>query len=324
MSTNPKKLPAACCPPPARKAFTLVEMLVVITIIGILAALGTPAVFKALEASKKARIKAEITNLESALQQFKTQYGDFPPSDFSGDLTQPDHPVRRFMARAYPRIAETDAGCWQLLKNTDGTPLSSGQAMCFWLRGFFKDPAYPLTSNKGDRTPFFDFDASRLYDPISDSPYTPGGNIPVYKPQGSKVPYVYFSARSYADHNGTRSFSYPKVPGSGTCIPYLWDVNGDGVVDTKDYDANNNTKLDDSEIPKLYANPKSFQLIAAGLDNDYGTAPSSSTKTFSKTSGTLTLSTSKTYPVGTGYDASGADDDNITNFSERSLGDAKP
>src|SRR5262245_21874778 len=58
--------------------FTLVEMLVVISIIGVLVSLASVAVFKALETAKKARIKMEITNLENAL---RTQYGaDLPPS----------------------------------------------------------------------------------------------------------------------------------------------------------------------------------------------------------------------------------------------------
>ena len=66
--------------PTVRRGFTLVEMLVVITIIGILASLGTVAVFEALKAAKRARIKVEITNLNNAIESYKLKFGDYPPS----------------------------------------------------------------------------------------------------------------------------------------------------------------------------------------------------------------------------------------------------
>ena len=72
----------AAGPSTVRPAFTLVEMLVVITIIGILVSLGTVAIFKALEAAKRARIKVEITNLVSAIESYKLKFGDYPPSYF--------------------------------------------------------------------------------------------------------------------------------------------------------------------------------------------------------------------------------------------------
>ena len=68
-TTNLRRLhPASCAP---RRAFTLVEMLVVITIIGILASLATVAAYKALEAAKRARITAEIANLDAAAESLQ-------------------------------------------------------------------------------------------------------------------------------------------------------------------------------------------------------------------------------------------------------------
>ena len=55
-------------------------MLVVITIIGILASLATVAAYKALEAAKRARITAEIANLDGGMKAYKEKYGDYPPS----------------------------------------------------------------------------------------------------------------------------------------------------------------------------------------------------------------------------------------------------
>lgn len=63
-----------------RAGFTLVELLVVITVIGILIALLVPAVMNGVRAANNARAASEIQTLSQALASFKTKYGDFPPS----------------------------------------------------------------------------------------------------------------------------------------------------------------------------------------------------------------------------------------------------
>jgi type II secretion system protein G len=329
--------------PSSLRGFTLVEMLVVITIIGILAALGVPAIFSALKAAKLARIKSEITNLESAMQQFKTQYGDYPPSYFGDvkidasspavDVTKDQHPVRRFLARACPRMNEP-MQTWTDLKAYKMKP---AQALVFWLYGFSKDPTLPLTgsggpmSGGGSASPLFDFDRTRLIDPSTNATWVPpSSSIPVYKGVDGKQAYVYMDAKSYFLH----SISVP----TGTsladpvCYPYLlepWDKNNNGALDHGTSTSPPNDMKDSggsvvpSEYQKICANPKSFQVISAGLDSDFG----SSAKTLTGVpflGSTFTLYY-KSYPSGTlGYDPGGADDDNITNFSERPLGDAKP
>ncbi len=62
------------------RGFTLVELLVVIVIIGMLAAIVTPAIMIAMSRAKVARIKAEIDMLHSAIMNYKNEYGSFPPS----------------------------------------------------------------------------------------------------------------------------------------------------------------------------------------------------------------------------------------------------
>ena len=63
-----------------RAGFTLVELLVVIMIIGILAALLVPAVFSAVTKARVAGARVEITQLEVAITTFKAKYGIEPPS----------------------------------------------------------------------------------------------------------------------------------------------------------------------------------------------------------------------------------------------------
>lgn len=62
----------------AIRGFTLVELLVVISIIGLLAGLSIPAVGGAMNSAKKAKVSAFAHQVRTALVQFNTEYGYFP------------------------------------------------------------------------------------------------------------------------------------------------------------------------------------------------------------------------------------------------------
>jgi len=57
--------------------FTLVEILVVVSIIGLLAGLSIPAVGGALRSAKKAKVAAMAQQIRVALSQYYTEYGTF-------------------------------------------------------------------------------------------------------------------------------------------------------------------------------------------------------------------------------------------------------
>lgn len=65
----------------ARSGFTLVEMLVVIAIIGILAALVVGGASHARETMVRSRVKAELNQLVSAIESYHKKYGFYPPDN---------------------------------------------------------------------------------------------------------------------------------------------------------------------------------------------------------------------------------------------------
>lgn len=84
MITNPRPSPAG-----KAKAFTLVEMLVVIAIIGILAAMLLPALAYAKIAAQKAKARTEMSTLVTAIQAYNQDYSRFPTTQNppAGDFT---------------------------------------------------------------------------------------------------------------------------------------------------------------------------------------------------------------------------------------------
>jgi general secretion pathway protein G len=62
----------------SQTGFTLVELLVVVSIIGLLVGLISVAVPKAVESGMKAKAKGELTSIVAAVKAYKQEYGRFP------------------------------------------------------------------------------------------------------------------------------------------------------------------------------------------------------------------------------------------------------
>jgi prepilin-type N-terminal cleavage/methylation domain-containing protein len=60
------------------RAFTLIELLIVIAIIGILMSLLFPAVNSAIDAARKAQAKNDVVQIATAITAYETEYGRLP------------------------------------------------------------------------------------------------------------------------------------------------------------------------------------------------------------------------------------------------------
>ena len=58
--------------------FTLTELLVAISIIGLLVGLSAVGIPRAMEAGKKAKVKTELTSLVAAVKAYRQEYGRYP------------------------------------------------------------------------------------------------------------------------------------------------------------------------------------------------------------------------------------------------------
>jgi len=65
-------------PGKGQAGYTLVELLVVLAILGLLAAIATPQVIKYLNHARVSTAKTEVENLSSALDLFKFDVGRYP------------------------------------------------------------------------------------------------------------------------------------------------------------------------------------------------------------------------------------------------------
>jgi prepilin-type N-terminal cleavage/methylation domain-containing protein len=79
---------------PLRAGFTLIEMLVVITIIGLLAAIIVPSIAGAMKGAKKARAMSQIRDLDGAIKRFFAEYNKMPVPVVNGVSANggPDNP----------------------------------------------------------------------------------------------------------------------------------------------------------------------------------------------------------------------------------------
>jgi prepilin-type N-terminal cleavage/methylation domain-containing protein len=266
-----------------RKGFTLIEILIVVTIIAILAGLLLSAFGPASQSAREAQVIAEMQSLKAAITVFKTEFNMEPPSSIviaespAGWSTLPVD--RALLKRLWPSfnfgIARDFNGDGDTM---DVVALDGAECLVFFLggvvdpssgqlRGFSKNPGNPFAIDNATRQgPFHEFEGG--IDPTTRQPIgrlvdTDGDGAPEYiddLPSQTK-PIVYFSS----------------YDGTGYRTDNTEDTNGNGTLDAGE-DKNGNGKLDhrmqyayfkDAARKSAY-NASGFQLISPGQDAEYG------------------------------------------------------
>jgi len=79
----------------SRHAFTLIELLIVVAIIAILAAIAVPNFLQAQTRAKVSRLQSDMRSIGGALEAYRVDHNDYPPAATSDPDLQhsPDWPV---------------------------------------------------------------------------------------------------------------------------------------------------------------------------------------------------------------------------------------
>ncbi len=263
--------------------FTLVEILVVIAIITILAALLTPVAMRALTSARDARMALEIAQLEQAIEAYRLEMGDYPPS-FGEDYSAANRyytACEQHFRKCFPNMSKaTKDAFYDILVNmkASGKEISQDEALVMWLSKLSTDKTNPFRAD-GPRKVYRDFDARRLSD-------VDGDGFPAFDAGYAKgTPFVYLDSRTYRLHTSINFAATTQVGASGPRIQPYFDVSG------------------------KFMRPTSFQIICAGQDGDFGAA-----KDVTYNMAGIPTANQRVFPNSLGY--TDEDMDNITNFSD--------
>jgi prepilin-type N-terminal cleavage/methylation domain-containing protein len=256
-----------------RKGFTLVEILVAITVITILGGLLLAGLFPALRRAKEAAIIWEMSQIEMAIEQFHTNHQIYPPSFLQfhaiADNNLRRAEIKRFLNRISPNHSESDGRIdqWWLERGRFIDP-RRGDDLVFWLSGLFKNKQFPLTgSANGDMPLAYSLEASGedrniLYNfkPAQLFQFPLQGVASYSQEKDNLAPFVYIDAPNYL-----RNMAGPIGPVPERVFMGYWQRGqNDPTPDAMP------TPMEIANGTVVFPNPTTFQLIVRGIDRQTG------------------------------------------------------
>jgi len=274
-----------------RQAFTLVEMLTVIIIIGLLATLMLVAFGRARRNVRGSTVKADIKQIDMALERYRTEYGEYPPDFVGTAAAYPDEvriPARtsviRHLRRRFPRLQITGAtvdlqfvsfitaiqnattdynqdgvlGDDAAMNVTAATPFNPSQALLFWLGGL------PAFATSGELTGF----SANPANPFAPATVVSSRTTPFYE---------FTTAQMFRESPGsTEPISYGARDAAGMVQPYVYfRPVGNPFGSTVIGNANFNWYL--LALTTLKTPPSGPGLSFAGGGGDWSPVPINST-----------------------------------------------
>jgi len=257
-----------------KTGFTLVEILVVVTIIAILVGLLFPAINAIRRNANMAVDKIEISQLEMALKEFKLKTGDYPPDFANLNRAQAMQEVMRFIRKTWPRIGwikEDGTRASGLPIDFQGTELpvkyNSSNALVFWLGGYCH-AEYDI-NDKRWICEFLGFSAN----PQNPFDVDDNGNyLPLTKPTPS------YKGKLVSISRWNAFFKFPnnRITGSTingfsfwpkTDLLMNYSLSNGGYIYLKPPYDNKLLAMQDGHIPSFpYLNKDGFQLRSCGRD----------------------------------------------------------
>ena len=123
-----------------RGGFTLIELLIVICIIGILVALTTVGITKAMDASRTNATQAMLDQISGALAQYAQRWGDYPPTTVDELGLKAPNEINNGVESLVACLSSEKRGgalfhADDQLTNVDGDSASGGKSKMNWFFG---------------------------------------------------------------------------------------------------------------------------------------------------------------------------------------------
>jgi general secretion pathway protein G len=111
MPTTPLRPRATCCSARRAAGFTLIELVIVLTLVGMLVALATPRYFHVIDQGRDKVQRQNLSTLRDAIDKFFGDLGRYPDSL--------DELVSRRYLREVPIDPVTDSKNWSIVAPSD-------------------------------------------------------------------------------------------------------------------------------------------------------------------------------------------------------------